>query len=186
MQSNSSRKRRLRNRNAIPPEIKILAIRNIDASDWYNKIEFELQNVSNKPIYFLLIWLTLQDTLGPSGLPVAFTVCYGDMRFYSLDELPGENDEPIKAGEKVILRISEKERKGAVELLGRGVSLDVERIDMSVNMINFGDGTGYVGGARSTKRKKNNQPSRNSGSGRETRINSPPGSAKFWRGDMPL
>jgi hypothetical protein len=150
-QDNPPQRRRIKNRHAIPHEVEILAIRHLQEEDWYNKLEFEIKNVSAKPIYFLLIWLNLKETFGLGGLPIAFYLHYGDMRLYSLEESPDENNGAIQPGEKMILRIPEKQRKEAVEhLVGKGISLDVEDIEISVNMINFGDGTGYVGGASSS------------------------------------
>lgn len=150
---NPPQKRQIKSRNAVPPEVEILAIRHLQEEDWYNKVEFEIQNVSAKPIYFLLIWLTLKETFGPGGLPIAFSLHHGDMRLYSLEESPNENDVPIQPGEKVVLRIPEKHRKSAVEhLVDKGISLDANHIEISVNMMNFGDGTGYVGGGRSSRK----------------------------------
>jgi hypothetical protein len=158
-QDNPSQTRRLKFRHAIPEAVKILSVRHLQDSDWYDKLEFEIQNVSDKPIYYLLIWLTLRD-VKPRGVPVAFSLVYGDRRLISLDLPLNSDDKPINPGEKAVLTVPEAERRGGARYIEEGVSLDVREIEVSVNTINFGDGTGYIGGAKATPRKKTNQSQR--------------------------
>lgn len=132
-------------RQTIPSAIKVLDVRNHLAIDWYDKIEFEIQNVSDKPIYYMLIWLNSPD-LKRDGVQVAFSLDYGDPRMVSLRESPVVTDQPIQPGEKVVLRLAPAQRSRGHWLKESGVSMDVKALEVNINTINFGDGTGFIGG----------------------------------------
>src|SRR6266478_5327574 len=96
----------------VPINIKFKAekeakVKDLNNSDWLRDFELEVTNTSNKPIYFLELWLTLPDTKSENNNPIAFSLRYGRIDFIHFDTKPNDTDVPIKPGETHAFTIAE-------------------------------------------------------------------------------
>src|ERR1043166_7071078 len=96
----------------IPIKVKLKAeketkFKDLSNSDWLRDFELEVTNTSDKPIYFLELWLTLPDTKSENNNPVAFSLRFGRIDFIHFDTRPIDTDVPIKPGESHVFTVGE-------------------------------------------------------------------------------
>lgn len=68
------------------------AIKDLRNEKWYQDFQIEVTNTSDKPIYFLDLWLILPELINPSGRPDGFVLKYGRMDFLDFDTRPISTD----------------------------------------------------------------------------------------------
>lgn len=125
--------------------IEITAIRNLHERHWLRDLEVEIKNISTKPIYEVYIGLLLPDDRNDTGLSLKATLEYGPLRLIDPDQRPSA-DSPINPGETVVLKVNEGQSRG-YELHVQRENVPEEasyRIQMVIENINFGDGTGFI------------------------------------------
>jgi hypothetical protein len=135
--------------------LRVTAVRNVNTADWMKDMEFELENRSNKPIYYVRGVLTFPDvpkTTELDGIPrgLSATLRYGRMDFtLHPGEMARPEDVPIKPGEKVVLKLtSEKCESLKRYLIRHGVpASNVRLLRFRIRDIGFGDGSGYRSGS---------------------------------------
>jgi hypothetical protein len=144
-QSNTSFERRaVIGRSATRAAIAIDAIRYLDEKNWWELLEIEVKNVSNKPVYFLEVDLAFPDVLNtqiddvPRGLVVPLT--YGRRELMLKGNRASAEDVPIRPGETYILKIPSKYREIQERLAA------VKRVLIRVYDLSFGDETGFKAG----------------------------------------
>ena len=79
----------------------------------------------------------------------------------SNDRLADPDDIPIKPGEKLILKIPEQQAQGFEGRISNGEIPAVTKVVLDTQAVNFGDGTGFLGG-KPARRKISRQTSRTS------------------------
>lgn len=121
------------------------AIKDLRNQNWYEDFQLEVTNVSDKPIYFLEIWLVLPELINPSGHPDGFALRYGRMAFVNLDARAIATDIPIQPGSTYIFDIPERLRKGWAMHKQRDNRPDPRNLEISFTQLSFGDGTGFNG-----------------------------------------
>lgn len=142
----SEKKREIQFQHNVPPEIKFLGIRNLQNEDWENDLEVEIQNISDKHIYYVLIVLILPE-VSINGYPSSFRMEFGDPELIQKNKLARANSNSIRPGDKYIFSIPKKQVKNVKEKKAElGIMTKVTKILFNLNVINFGDGTGYFGG----------------------------------------
>jgi hypothetical protein len=112
--------------------------------NWARELEVEIKNTGTKPIYYIFMVFNLPDfTLG--GVPVGLRVKYGrpDLAFLETPLEPG--DVPILPGETITLKIHESQVKGYEGWREREGRDDAKKVELQMQYINFGDGTGFSG-----------------------------------------
>jgi hypothetical protein len=147
--------------------VGITSVRNLDAPDWINNVELEVENRSNRPIYYVRVMLTFPDVPKSTeldGIPrgLSTTLRYGRKEFFAHPgELATAEDVPIRPGERAILRLEPDKQEGLKHYLNRhNVSEStVRRVRVRIEDISFGDGSGYRSGSipffpRSTSKNK--------------------------------
>lgn len=114
---------------------------------WLRDLEIEVTNTGTKPIYFLDLRLHLPDIKGPDGNIVGWVLLYGRTQLVSVTEPLKSTDVPIKPGERYVFTIAER-FVGAWEGMVREgvVAAQPKRVQVLIQLINFGDGTGFWGG----------------------------------------
>ncbi|HEX8999379.1 MAG TPA: hypothetical protein VGB07_05735 [Blastocatellia bacterium] len=134
---------------------EIKKVNNLQSASFPEDLEVEVKNISNKPIYFIYIAVTLPETGAP---PLGFHLEYGRREISnselaqqrgdsSLTVLPEEKDVPILPGESAFLRVKPPFRQ---DMVPRFKDNDAEyawatrRAIMAFQRLSFGDGTGYV------------------------------------------
>ena len=164
----------------VPIKIKLRAekekrIKDLNNSDWYRDFELEITNVSDKPIYYLDLWLIYSDVFDPNGHSVGAVLRYGRPDFTDFDTRPVPEDVPILPGATISLTIPASDQKGWLAHKLREKRVDPKHLEISLTQLSYGDGTGYRGrDGRSYPFKKDessNAPCRerpNANDGKET------------------
>lgn len=130
----------------IPKHLPIkVKVKNLKNEKWARDLEIEVENRSNKPIYFLLLLLDLPDVLTENNHKLGFPLSYGrgDLVDFSTPLQP--DDVPIRPGESYTFKIPERLRQGWERFVTRrGLSKDVpKKVRLVFQVLNFGDGTGF-------------------------------------------
>src|SRR5207237_4785444 len=99
--------------NGVPTRGKLKAekevtLNDLSNPDWFLDFELQLTNISNKPIYLLLLWLELPDTKSDNNNPLAFTLQYGRIDFIHFNTQPVDTDVPIPPGDTRTLTIPDE------------------------------------------------------------------------------
>lgn len=121
------------------------AIKDLGNASWYEDFQLEVTNTSDKPIYFLDLWLILPDFINPSGRPDGFVLNYGRMDFLGFDTRPNSTDIPIAPGSTYVFEIPEQFQKGWAAHKGRDNVPDPKKLELSLTQLSFGDGSGFIG-----------------------------------------
>src|SRR4030095_4395923 len=93
----------------VPLKIKV---KNLDNEKWVRDLGVEVTNTSDKPIYFLELWVTLPELVLESGRPLGFPLRYGRIQFVDFNTVPLPEDVPIQPGETYTFSIDEKYQRG--------------------------------------------------------------------------
>lgn len=166
-QAPGERKVNVHTYNRMPVMVK--EIRNLNkGDDWYRDLEIEVKNISRWPIYYIALGLEfpnipaltppqpLADGNMPTKVTTGFSVKYGDSRLSDVRVLVGPDDVPIKPGESHVFKIPAAYVKG-IESMNKTGNLSPDawkQIELSFDIISFGDGTGYLGNQRVLYSKK--------------------------------
>lgn len=141
-----TRNRKVEFEHNLPKELKIVGIRHLQEDDWRDKIEIEIKNVSEQPIYFMRIYLEQPEVLA-YGLMTAYILDFGRRELISHDQRPTPDDETIKPGESYIFKIPKKQIENvAAKIRDSNASSEVNKIVINIDAIRFMDGTGYDAG----------------------------------------
>jgi hypothetical protein len=89
----------------VPIKVKLKAekekaFKDLKNEKWHRDFELEVTNTSDKPIYFLELWLVLPEVITENGLVVGVPLRYGRMEFVDFDTVPLPSDIPIPAREQ--------------------------------------------------------------------------------------
>jgi hypothetical protein len=114
--------------------------------EWLGELEVEVTNTGTKPIYYLHISVSLPDVFAPSGLNLGFPLEYGRVDLISISEPVRPDDVPIQPGGVVVLKVPENPVEAWKLRRARGERTNPKKIVFRFNYLNFGDGTGFVGG----------------------------------------
>ena len=174
--------------NRMPVLVK--EIRNLNkGDDWYRELEIEVKNISRRPIYYISLGLEFPnippdtppftapppraDGSMPARGTTGFSVDYGASRLSDLRVLAGPDDVPIKPGESYVFKIPEARVRG-IEWMNQNMNLPPDawkQIELSLDLISFGDGTGYMGSRRELflKKKRASSDAARKAAGRDSR-----------------
>ncbi len=108
---------------------------------WVEEFELEVKNVGDKPIYFIYINLTSDVEL--SGGPLIFPLVYGRAELGDIITKAGPDDPFIKPGETYVLKIHPGNIQGWETSVREKSHPDALRIKARIQMLSYGDGTGY-------------------------------------------
>jgi hypothetical protein len=142
--------------------VEIREVRNLNkGDDWFRDLEIEVENVSDKPIYFISLELLFPDIPAAPPPPRAdgivyasshtgFALRFGDHRLVDISELPAPEDTPLLPGQTHVFRIPEERVAGLESMKQRMGFSDaaVKHLELSLSVVNFGDGTGFLAGRR--------------------------------------
>jgi hypothetical protein len=110
---------------------------------WYRDFELEVTNTSDKPIYYLELWLEYPEISTRPGVPVVVPLRYGRMKFIEHGTRPLPTDVPIQPGETQVFTIPEPDRKGWEWHKKNENTPDPKRTVLRFVGLSFGDGTGF-------------------------------------------
>jgi hypothetical protein len=142
--------------NAIP-ELRLIRTKGIDSDDWLNELELEYKNFSDKPIYYVLIYIILSET-EPYGGTAGFRLEFGDLRLSNQSEYATSDDIALKPGESHVFKIKKDHIKNHQDYLERwtgqpGFSPPITKVELYLYRISFGDGTFYSAGQFFSRKK---------------------------------
>jgi hypothetical protein len=134
----------------LPIKVKIKkekekAFKDLKNEKWLTDFELEITNTGDKPIYFLAILLEMPELVSESGRQLAYPLIYGRKELADLTSQVREDDIPLGPGESYRFKIQEKWAKGMQQMRARLNKPDPTRVQVRFQVINFGDGTGFMG-----------------------------------------
>jgi hypothetical protein len=126
----------------LPLKIKV---KNLKSEQWVRDFALEITNTSDKPIYYLRMFLDLPDVKAEDGINLGFPLQYGRGVLGSFSVLIEPDDVPIKPGESYTLKIPEQLQLGWEGFAKRrGLAKDEpKKLKFIFRTLNFGDGTGF-------------------------------------------
>jgi hypothetical protein len=140
--------------NRIPPHVPVkVKLKNEQGfkdrknKEWARGLEIEVRNTGTKPIYFLYLIVDLPDFVLEDGHSIGFQVRYGRGELVDLEAALSPNDAPILPGESITLALAERQWKGYEAIRGQKNKADAMKVEIRMQMINFGDGTGFESSA---------------------------------------
>jgi hypothetical protein len=112
---------------------------------WLDDLELEVTNTGSKPIYYLYMLLSLPDTKHDSGFKMAFQLRYGRVELVDLTEPIRPDDIPIRPGETYSFKVPEDNLEGWKLFKSRRKVPAPPKVELKLQLLNFGDGTGLAG-----------------------------------------
>lgn len=149
-------------RNQIPPHLPIkIKIKNLNNERLLRDLEIEVTNKSDKPIYYLKLSIFFPGVIGPNGNQVGYPFRYGRLDLIDLTNRAKPEDVPLRPGETYVFKFSEQDWLGWEAFASkRNLSKsEPKKVGIRFQVLNFGDGTGYVttSGLPIPKNKKQEQ-----------------------------
>jgi hypothetical protein len=132
----------------VPLKIKLKsekekAFKDLNNNRWYQDLEIEVTNTSDKPIYFLELLLIYPEILSESGFKIGVSLRYGRADFIKFETRPIANDVPIPPGETYTFRIPEQDQQAWRQHKVRAHWPDPGKVEIKFIQLSFGDGTGF-------------------------------------------
>jgi hypothetical protein len=134
----------------LPLKIKIKKdkeqkVKDLANDQWVRDFELEVTNMSEKPIYFLNIYVLLPDIKSEDGGTIGMPLRYGRMAFIKNGTRPLPDDVPLKSGETYTFRIPDADQRGWYAHKKIGYMKDPKKIQLVFAKLSFGDGSGFTG-----------------------------------------
>lgn len=134
-------KRKLKTRDFRDMPVALVEVRNLQSETWYEDLEVELKNVSNKPIYFLTAHLEFPDDK-QGGTIYGIVLSWGEPKKLDTLKYAKPEAEPVEPGKNFVLTIPAMYKKGlrAMHRMRPQVS---KNLRLWFEKTYFGDGTGF-------------------------------------------
>ena len=120
--------------------LRVRQVKNLQSKTWPNDFEIEVQNVSDKPIYYITGVLEFPDDPAPNGSS-GILLEYGKVANSDIGRIAQTEDEHLDPGKTVNLVVSEIYRKG-LSVKQEKAPQNFKKLDFWFGTISFGDGTG--------------------------------------------
>jgi hypothetical protein len=130
----------------IPKHLPIkIKVKNLKSEQWARDFELEITNTSDKPIYYLRMFVDLPDVKAEDGVNLGFPLRYGRSALTDFSVPIEPDDVPLKPGESYTLKIPEQLQLGWESFVKRrGLAKEEpKKIKFIFQYLNFGDGTGF-------------------------------------------
>jgi hypothetical protein len=144
--------------------LKVKEIRNLQKEEnWFRDLEIEVENISDKPIYYIGLIIefpdihpSLFDPTSPANATTGVWLAFGPPRLGDVKNLATPDDISLKPGETYVFKMTEGWALG-FESIKKTKNLPpqaMDKLDLEFEVISFGDGTGYISGERRVYPKK--------------------------------
>jgi hypothetical protein len=135
--------------------IEIRKVNNLQGEHFLRDLEIEIRNVSEKPIYYIRLCLSLPE-VKMNGKTSGFCLRYGRLDLVDLRELAGPDDKPLQPDESYIFKVPDPIWQGYDLYFSQNnmSAADVHAVKFRLDTISFGDGTGYESGGAIYKSQK--------------------------------
>lgn len=121
------------------------AVKDLNNEKWVRDLELEVTNTGNKPIYYLSLLIVLPGITAPTGHEMGFSLHYGRGELASIETKAEADDVPLKPGETYVFSLSELRVMNWERFRKRENKPDAKKLILLFQILNFGDGTGFVG-----------------------------------------
>ena len=120
--------------------LELVEIKNLQSASFPDDFEVVVKNVGNKPIYGIDFGLVFRRPR------IGWHLLYGDERLSREFNLADSTDVPIKVGETGSLKLTASQVMVFKRCIKDGAFTDADTKKLLINpqIVNFGDGTGYV------------------------------------------
>jgi hypothetical protein len=134
----------------LPIKVKIKkekeqAFKDLKNEKWFRDLEVEVTNTGSKPIYFLSLLLEMPEMTSEGGRMLGYPLIYGRKELVDFTTNILSEDVPLRPGEIYTFKILDKWAKGFERMKARINKPDPKKIQIRFQLINFGDGTGFMG-----------------------------------------
>jgi hypothetical protein len=153
----------------VPIKVKIKkekekAYKDLNNAKWARDFELELTNTGNKPIYSLYLLLVLPEIRHETtGLNLVFPLTYGRDEIGEATSMATPEDVPIKPGETYVFKIHPGQVPAWEKEQREQNRPQPTRIQIKLQILSFGDGTGYIGSGGDAVHRKISKQSSGSG-----------------------
>jgi hypothetical protein len=132
--------------------VKIENIDKLQSDKFPADFEIEMKNITKKPIYYMDIVVILRGTPLIGAIPTGFRMSFGNPKLINNENLPGPTDIPANPGETFVLKPHPENVKSVRQYLSNqfgdsNVEAALSNVVLIFQVINFGDGTGYLAGS---------------------------------------
>ena len=132
--------------------VRVWGVKNLQSKSWPNRLEIEIENTSNKRIYYICSYLMFPDVPVPNGVFGA-KLEFGNIENHDIARQAMPEDDYLAPGESISLVIGELYRKGLLAKQGLNPE-HFNKTEFEFSTISFGDGTGFEGGTFIDLRQK--------------------------------
>ncbi|MDQ3013248.1 MAG: hypothetical protein M3X11_21400 [Acidobacteriota bacterium] len=135
--------------------LKLEKITNLRSEEFPKDFEIKIKNISKKPIYYLSLSVLLPEAkpyVGNEG--GRFRLTYGDAKFKERNLHAESTDNSLQPEETYVLSLSEEKVNHFFSWVNRKSEFlrsGTKRLVLAIELINFGDGTGYTVGKNYTE-----------------------------------
>ena len=134
----------------VPIKIKLKAekekaFKDLGNKEWHRDFALEVTNTSDKPIYYLDLWLEYPELKQDDTHTVGVVLRYGRIDFVHFDTRPIPTDVPIKPGETYTFKIPEQDQRGWQAHKKTSSTKDPIKFEITFAQLSFGDGSGFNG-----------------------------------------
>ena len=128
----------------IPKHLPIkVQVKNLNNENWTRELEVEVKNTGDKPIYFLMFTLILDDVKMENGDDIGFPFRYGRPELYTIENRATPEDVPLRPGETYIIKAPKGLTLGWEKFRARHNMPRPKKFGLQFHALNFGDGTGF-------------------------------------------
>lgn len=120
-------------------------VKDFKNEEWVREFELEVTNTSDKPIYFLSMYILLPEFIGQNGGVKGMPLRYGRMDFIKSATRPLPDDIPIKPGETFTFKILDQDLRAWSVRQAAGLARNPRKLQFIFSGLSFGDGTGFHG-----------------------------------------
>ena len=123
--------------------VRVWGVKNLQSKNWPNRLEIEIENTSNKRIYYICSYLVFPDVPVPHGRFGA-KLEFGNIENQDVARLAKPEDDYLDPGESISLVIEKPYRKGLLAKQDLNPE-HFKKTEFEFSTISFGDGTGFEG-----------------------------------------
>jgi hypothetical protein len=131
----------------LPVKVKVKneqSLKDLKNKKWARELEIEIKNTGDKPIYYVYVVIVMRDVL-VEGYPLSMRTAYGRKELGLPDTTAEPGDVPIQPGETIALKLPEDQVSAYEQSRDEKARPDPKKLDIEILMVNFGDGTSFVG-----------------------------------------
>lgn len=138
----NERKLKVREFKDMPVTVK--EVRNLQSDTWYKDLEIEVKNITNKPIYSMLVYLQFPDDREgvSAGAVSGILMSFGLNKYIDLKTMADFRDPHLNPSETYVFTIPAQYKKG-LRVQNDTSPEKFRKLELHVGLIGFGDGTGF-------------------------------------------